>query len=34
MQSVLEPNKYLEAVSDHKIENKKLTTHTVECNPL
>ena len=26
MQSVLEPNKYLEAVSDHKIENKKLTT--------
>ena len=31
MQSVLEPNKYLEAVSDHKIENKKLTTY--ECNP-
>ena len=24
MQSVLEPYKYLEAVSDHKIENKKL----------
>ena len=28
MQSVLEPNKYLEAVSDHKIENKKLTTYS------
>ena len=28
MQSVLDPNKYLEAVSDHKIENKKVTKYS------